>query len=204
MADIDRETRIAFNDNLKTSTKNETRETEAIVLYYRNQMTAAYKEDEKVLRDIVNRNVIPVDHKLQLRIFYKNKRTSNMVLKNNMGRDPELQRTNVIYRWICPNGDCKLQNREVDYIGRTTTTLSRRLTMHLHGHPPTEHTKEVHKKNITRTELVENTTIIASDRNVRRLTILEAVMIRERCPVLNGQRDYVGIFTLCNTHSYGG
>ena len=76
--------------------------------------------------------------------------------------------------------------------------------MHLHGHPPAEHTKEIHRKNITRDELVENTTIIASDRDRRRLAVLEAVLIRERCPVLNGQRDYVGIITLCNTHSYGG
>ena len=76
--------------------------------------------------------------------------------------------------------------------------------MHLHGHPPAEHTKEVHNKDITREELVENTSIIAWDRNVRRLSILEAVLIRERCPVLNSQLDYVGIFTLCNTHSYGG
>ena len=121
-----------------------------------------------------------------------------------MRTEPELQRTNVVYRWICPNGDCKLQNKEVDYIGHTTTTLSRRLTMHLHGHPPAEHTRQAHKKTITRTELVENTSIIASERNVRRLKILEAVLIRESCPVLNGQRDYVGVFTLCNTHGYGG
>ena len=168
-------------------------------------MTAAYKEDEKVLQDIVNRNVKPTGgQRLQLRVYYKNRTTASMVMRNNMRREPELQRTNVIYRWKCPNGDCKLQNREVDYIGRTTTTLSRRLTMHLHGHPPAEHTTEVHKKDITREELVENTSIIASDSNFRRLTILEAVLIRERCPVLNGQRDYVGIFTLCNTHSYGG
>ena len=121
-----------------------------------------------------------------------------------MKREQELQRTNVVYRRTCPDGDCKLQNKEIDYIGRTTTTLSRRLTMHLRGHPPAEHTKDVHKRDITREELVENTSIIASERNARRLMILEAVLIRERCPVLNGQRDYVGIFTLCDTHSYGG
>ena len=204
MADIDREIRTAFNEHMKTPTQHD-KINESIVLYYRNQMTTAYREDEKALRDIISKNVTPTENKkIQLRIYYKNRRTANIVMKNNMRREPELQRTNVIYRWTCHNGDCKLQNREVDYIGRTSTTLSRRLTMHLHGHPPAEHTKEVHKKDITRQELVENTSIIASERSARRLAILEAVLIRERCPALNGQRDYVGIFTLCNTHSYGG
>ena len=207
MSDIDQEIRTAFNEYLNktntTATKDE--DMRPIVLFYRNQMTSAYEMDEKVLRDIVNKNVTPIQNqKIKLQIFYKNKTTSNIVMKNNTRREPELQRTNVIYRWKCPNEDCKLQNREVDYIGRTTTTLSRRLTMHLHGHPPSEHTREAHKKDITREDLVENTSIIASDRNVRRLNILEAVLIRERCPVLNGQRDYLGIFTLCNTHGYGG
>ena len=76
--------------------------------------------------------------------------------------------------------------------------------MHLHGNPLAGHTKEVHNKNFTRQELVENTSIIASENSARRLAILEAVLIRERYPALNGQRDYVGILMLCNTHSYGG
>ena len=39
-----------------------------------------------------------------------------------------LQKTNIIYKFKCPLGDCISDNI---YIGLTSTTLSRRLTMHL-------------------------------------------------------------------------
>ena len=41
-----------------------------------------------------------------------------------------LQKTNVIYKFKCPLGDCISDNNNI-YVGLTSTTLSRRLTMHL-------------------------------------------------------------------------
>ena len=41
-----------------------------------------------------------------------------------------LQKTNVIYKFKCPLGDCISDNDNI-YVGLTSTTLLRRLTMHL-------------------------------------------------------------------------
>ena len=78
----------------------------------------------------------------------------------------------------------------------TTTTLSRRLTYHLQSGVPEQHHAEVHGRRLSRKDLVENTTIITQDRSRRRLRVLEAVLIRERLPTLNTQRDCQGILTL--------
>ena len=176
-----------------------------VILHYRNTMTSAYKQDEKVIKNIIHQNVEPAENRrIQLRIYYKNKRTSNLIMRNNMHREDWLQTTNVVYHWTCPIEGCKLQEKPVDYIGQTTTTLSRRQTMNLHQHPPFEHMRDAHQRQITREDLVGNLNILKHERNHRKLAILEAVIIRERNPVLNCQRDYLGIFTLCSTHTYGG
>ena len=52
------------------------------------------------------------------------------------------------------------------YIGQTNTTLSRRLTMHLASGGPKQHHKEVHHATLTRKELVDNTKIIRTERDI--------------------------------------
>ena len=42
----------------------------------------------------------------------------------------KVKKTNVIYKFKCPLGDCISDNNNI-YVGLTSTTLSRRLTMHL-------------------------------------------------------------------------
>ena len=44
-----------------------------IELYYLNQMSANYKQDEKQLKEILNKNVSPAntDSKIKLTIYYK-------------------------------------------------------------------------------------------------------------------------------------
>ena len=76
-----------------------------IKLFYRNQMHYNYKSDEKF-------------------------KTSNLVIRNNSSPSiGVLQKTNVIYK--CPLGDCISDNNNNIYVGLTSTTLSRRLAMHL-------------------------------------------------------------------------
>ena len=54
-----------------------------------------------------------------------------MVIRNNSSPSiGVLQKTNVIYQFKCPLGDCVSDNNNI-YVGLTSTTLSRRLTMHL-------------------------------------------------------------------------
>ena len=68
-------------------------------------------------------------------IYYNKFKTSNLVIRNNLSPSiGVLQKTNVIYKYIykfkCPLGDCISDNNNI-YVGLTSTTLLRRLTMHL-------------------------------------------------------------------------
>ena len=58
-------------------------------------------------------------------------KTSNLIISNNSPPSTELlDRTNVVYMFKCPLGD-GVSNENNKYVGLTTKTLSRRLTMHL-------------------------------------------------------------------------
>lgn len=159
-----------------------------ILLYYRNYMSPAYKVDERVIHDIISDCVkckSPND-RLKLEIYYQNKKTHNLILKNNpMSGGDKLKRANVVYQFFCPHEDCRLHS--VSYIGSTTTSLSRRLTMHLREGSPKEHMHQRHSSKLTRKQLTENTIIIASTNAVNRLRILEALHIKDKTPSINKQ-----------------
>ena len=114
-------------------------------------------------------------------------KTSNLVIKNNSSLAIwVLQKTNVIYQFKCPLGDCISDNNNI-YVGLTSTTLSRRLTMllsdtssivqHLkkHSYPTTE----------LRKILTDSTTILEHQNNKQKLQVLEAIHIRNMQPTLN-------------------
>ena len=125
-------------------------------------MNSAYKMDEHILKNIVKTNTrcVNIDDQLQLNIYYKSRKTDSLVMKNSPTSNlPDLKKTNVIYEFKCPEGDCELLNN-CKYIGVTTTSLSRRLTMHLGGGGPYVHMRDHHKKSITRKQLVDNTKIL--------------------------------------------
>ena len=157
-------------------------------LYYCNQMTPAYKTDERVLQDIVKQNVScsnPNDT-IKLVIHCKNKNVSNQIMKNNISQNPNpSQHSNVGYEFSCPNEGCKLRN--MNYIGMTTTTLSRRLTMHLQSGSIKDHMREQHQSTLNRKELTENTKILKYCHDSTRLLITEALLIRNKRPTLNNQ-----------------
>ena len=92
-----------------------------------------YKSDEKILKTLIHKNILPTDpnKKIKLVIYYNKFKTSNLVIRNNSSPSiGVLQKTNVIYKFKCPLGDCISDNNNI-YVGLTSTTLSRRLTMHL-------------------------------------------------------------------------
>ena len=164
-------------------------------LYYRNQFSDAYTEDERVLKKIIKRNVVPKEgHEVKLHIYYKSLTSSSLIMCN---KEPEskLKETNVVYKYQCKTGDCKLRNTAC-YIGHTRNTLSRRLTTHLHTSGIAEHSRNVHGTEITRAELVENTSILQRESNPRRLKILEAAYIQEYSPIMCDQLEHRGIITL--------
>ena len=188
-SEVDSEIRLFLNkhQNYKSNTAGEKKK-KGIVLYYRNHMSPAHKVDERVLRDIVYENVkcAKSDDKLELVVYYRNRKTQQLLLKNNpYKKDNILKRSNVVYQFYCPYEDCRLHS--VSYIGVTTTTLSRRLTMHLREGSPKEHMHRHHNTTLTREQLVDNTIIIDSADCQTRLHILEALHIKDKAPSINKQ-----------------
>ena len=80
---------------------------------------------------MIHRNILTTDPNKKIKLIYYNKfNTSNLVIKNYSSHSiGVLQKNNVIYQVKCPLGDCISDNNNI-YVGLTSTTLSRRLTMH--------------------------------------------------------------------------
>ena len=75
--------------------------------------------------------------------------------------------------------------RKTNNIGSTTTTLSRKLTMHLTNWPTREHQIRTHHSNLTREYIVH--TSILRRQNINRLLINEAILIKLEKPKINRQ-----------------
>ena len=161
-----------------------------ITIYYKSTFSTAYKEDEMIMQQIIKRNVKPTDPNTQIKlvIYYQNKKTSHLLLRNNIRQAAnELQKSHVIYRYTCKLGDCATQPST--YIGMTTMKLSRRLSYHLSTGAPKNHHRDAHHATLKRETLVENTEILAVNQDQRRLPILEALFIKELSPNLNIQGE---------------
>ena len=136
----------------------------------------------------IHRNILPTDpnKRIKLIIYYNKFKTSNLVIKNNSSPSiGVLQKTNVIYQSKCPLGDCISDNNNI-YVGLTSTTLSRRLTMHLSDISSIiQHLK---KHSCLTTELwkiLTDNTILEHQNNKQKLQILEALHIRNMQMTLN-------------------
>jgi len=159
-----------------------------ISLYYQNQMNTGYKIDERILKNMIKKNVQCTnnDDQIELRIYYKNKKTSNLLMKNNLHSNTDLKSTNVIYKFTCPDRECLLSPCN-KYIGLTTTTLSRRLTMHLYNGAIKKHLNDEHNTTVSRSILVDNTEIVNRVNDVNRLQLTEALLIKTTKPSINIQ-----------------
>ena len=107
-------------------------------------------------------------------------------MKNNQStKKRPLDKCNVVYQYSCQIANCKSQNNT--YIGMCSTSLSRRLTMHLANGSIKNHTKDVHNEHRKREMLVENTTILDSVSERKKLQYLEAIYINVYKPIINVQ-----------------
>ena len=90
----------------------ETQQGTAHNLYYKNYMNTQYKTDEKILKDILKKNVKCNNNndRLQLNIYYQSKKTRQLVMKNNPIATKPYNRTNVVYKFSCPHEDCRPRN----------------------------------------------------------------------------------------------
>ena len=171
-------------------TNDDNREEGVVTLYYKSHMNTAYKEDERIIRDIISSNVSPAGNTTDIKtiIYYQSKKTSHLLLRNNLTPRPaELQRTNLIYKHICQNEDCRPHTSS--YIGMTTTRLSRRISNHLQSGTIKRHYLESHGVRLTREDMEAGTTILDYETNPGRLAILEALYIKEEKPRINLQYE---------------
>ena len=83
-------------------------------------MTDNYKEEEKLLNNIVYKNVTSkdTDKKLKLMIYYKNRKLRQLFIKNNVTSTKE--DNNVVYQYTCSYAGCHSSK----YIGYTTNLLN--------------------------------------------------------------------------------
>ena len=117
------------------------------------------------IKKISKKIVLPTDStkKVWLIIYYNKFKTSILIISNNTSPATELlDRTNIVYMFKCPLGGYVTKENRV-YVGLNTTTLSRRLTVHLNDsssialHPKAHSIPESKFRKI----LVENTCIIS-------------------------------------------
>ena len=92
-----------------------------------------------------------------------------------------------------PSTDCKSQI--TSYIGMCTTSLSRRLTMHLANGSIKNHTRDTHNQTLSRTMLVQNTTVLDSVQEKKKMQYMEALYINMYKPIINVQGG-TGVITL--------
>ena len=157
-------------------------------LFYCNQYSSNYKDDERVLKKLITNNVktVKAEDRLKFVIFYQNRKTRDLVMKNNTAKVRTLAKTNLIYEFTCPINEC-IRAGKTKYVGFTTCSLSRRLSLHLQNGSIKEHFANVHHCKISRSEIVDNTNVRYFERNVRNLKILEALIIKFETPTVNSQ-----------------
>ena len=82
--DIQRTTRRAL-DRWFSQTDEADSEVSKINLYYRNFWHPNYKRDETALKEIIDNNISVTDpvSKLNLIIYYRNRKTAQMIMKNS-------------------------------------------------------------------------------------------------------------------------
>ena len=145
-----------------------------------------------ILKKIIQDNVKCKDEntKLNLIIYYKNTKTKSMIMKNNLTRKKnrrDIDQVNVIYEFRCPEDECIRQQVNNVYLGYTTCTLSRRLSLHLQNGAIKMHSMNIHGSKIDRKTIVENTNVKYREQDQLRLEILEAILILFEKPELNRQ-----------------
>ena len=67
---------------------------------------------------------------MKLNIYYKNLKTKNLVMRNNINESKSILKTShVVYKIFCPSEDCKLPNSY--YFRQTQNVVNVRLTGHI-------------------------------------------------------------------------
>ena len=150
-------------------------------------MSSNYKHDEKRLKDIITSHVVGNnDEKVKLFIYYKNKRVKNLFIKNNIHTVPVEKKSHLVYAYSCKQEGCRPLNM---YIGYTECSLTDRMRNHTQNGSIIKHSMDVHKQKLTTAQILECTKILRFFNTKEELTIAEALIIKEKEPSLNGQKE---------------
>ena len=174
-----------FLDHVHSTNPSDTVQ-DSIDLYYKNQMHKNYKIDERTLTDIIHNNVncIKPNTKVKLHIYYKNRKASSLVMRNNSSPPtPPLSQTGLVYEFKCPFPHGQVET----YIGLTQQTLTQRLSQHYYSGSIFEHFNTHHRTRPTKPQLQDNTIILSKAPDRYRLSILEALLISQKQPSINRQ-----------------
>ena len=97
--------------------------------------------------------------------YYRSNTITKLITGNNQGPPtPQLKKTKLIYQYQCFHGDCEHAPKQYLH-WMTTTTLSRRLTMHLASGGPKQQALANHNLPLTRADIVNNTKILITEFN---------------------------------------
>ena len=182
-----------FLKNKCNNVSNSSDPNKSILLYFQNNMSLNYKQDENQLHKIIDSKLQPVDEslKIKLTIYYRNKKLSNLFIKNNIHSNNSdiASRHHVVYQYKCNRDGC---NSTQTYIGYTSCTIKDRFRMHTQNCSSIKkHLQEYHRINkITTAELIPDIHILASAPVKRDLIFIEALYIKLLKPSLNSQTDF--------------
>ena len=195
---VDLHVRKFINMKIKRKNNIQKEKKNTINIYYKNNWHTNYKVDERVMKDIIKKNVTSKnkEEKLNLIIFYKNMKTNNLVIKNNPYNALEpLETPNIVYKFKCVSCNDT-------YIGVTRVSLRKRLNQHSYNGSIKSHYQIKHNKKIEKEELYQNTMILHKENDHQRLLIKECLLILKEKPQINKQdQNFINIISLYNTNA---
>lgn len=162
---------------------------ENISLFFCNQMTENYKQREKHLLNIVEKNIKckQKNSKLRLHIFYKNTKIKDLLLSRKVEKAASSECDHVVYEYNCPHSGCR--TTDTSYIGYTTNTLRKRAEQHYNNGAIKYHYESKHKTRPTFQNIIDNMKILKTFHKRDDLMLYEALLIKERKPIINLQTN---------------
>ena len=199
--DIEKQIKSTLDEWYKQTPQKE-RNNNEIKLFYQGIMHSQYKNEEKAMKSIIYRNVKPTNQEkeIKLTIYYKSKKASNLVMKNNPRPDNDISKKRmVVYQFKCPyEGGCPHT-----YIGMTSMCLAKRISCHCQEGNIFHHITHAHRQNPTKKEIENSFSIIGQTNDQTRLKFLEALLIDIHKPTLNVTNEILILPTLKRRRTVG-
>ena len=152
-------------------------------------MSSLYKQEEETMKKIIADLEVPVreEDQVTLNIFYKSKKLQNLFMKSNIHKpEDQTKESRVVYQYTCPKQQCQPC---ISYLGYTECTLIDRLRNHAQTGSTLTHSIGRHGIRLTAAAMAQSTVILRKFSTKEDLVIAEAILIKERNPKINGQRE---------------